>query len=110
MLDFKKMMEQAQQMQFKMQELQEKFKDIEVEGQAGGGLVKVTLSCTGVVKSIKIDDSLIKPDDREMLEDLVAAAVNQANEAREARVQEETQNLMGSAGLNPEAFGSGLPF
>ncbi len=110
MLDFKKMMEQAQQMQFKMQELQEKFKDIEVEGQAGGGLVKVTLSCTGVVKSIKIDDSLIKPDDREMLEDLVAAAVNQANEAREARVQEETQNLMGSAGLNPEAFGGGLPF
>ena len=57
-MDMKKMMEQAQQMQFKLQELQERFKEMFVEGQAGGGLVKIEMSCAGVVKSINIDPSL----------------------------------------------------
>jgi len=110
MFDMKKMMEQAQQVQFKLQELQEKFKEIFVEGEAGGGMVKVTMSCAGVVKSIAIDETLMT--DKETLEDLVTAAVNKANDAKEARVQKESQSMMAQSGLNPDALGGGggMPF
>ncbi len=109
MFDMKKMMEQAQQVQFKLQELQEKFKDVYVEGESGGGMVTVTMSCAGVVKSIVIDESLM--DDKETLEDLVTAAVNKANEAKETRVQAESQKMMSEAGMDPNAMGGGgMPF
>ncbi len=106
MFDMQKMMKQAQEMQMKMEELQEKFKDIEVEGQSGGGMVKITTNCAGSVRSVDIDESLLTADNKEMLEDLIAAAVNQANDARDARVQQESQSMMAQAG----GMGAGLPF
>lgn len=105
MFNVQKMMQQAQQVQFKMQELQEKMKDIDVTGEAGGGLVKVLMSCDGRVKSIDIDPAA--GEDKETMEDLVVAAVNNATENKEAKVQEETKALMGEMGL-PED--SKLPF
>jgi DNA-binding YbaB/EbfC family protein len=97
-MDIKKMMEQAQQMQFKLREMQEKFKEIFVQGQAGGGLVKVEISCAGVARSIDIDPSLLSADEKETLEDLIVAAMNSANDAREARVQDESKSMMGGMG------------
>ena len=108
MFDMQKMMEQAQAMQMRMQELQEKFKDIEVEGESGGGLVKITISCTGAVRSVDIDPSLLNADNKEMLEDLIAAAVNQANDARENKVQEESKRLMAESGMNQGTFGGAM--
>ena len=106
MMNFKDMMQQAQQMQFKLQEMQEKLKDVDVEAEAGGGLVKITMSCAGVVKAIHIDPSLMG-DDKETLEDLMVAAMNNANEAKDAKIQEETQGMMEGLGLPP---GAQLPF
>ncbi len=102
-------MKQAQEMQFKLQEVQEKLKDIEVEAEAGGGLVKVKLSCSGKVTGVQIDDSLMASD-KETLEDLVIAAMNNANEVKEDRIKTETQGMMEGMGL-PEgmAGGGGLP-
>lgn len=106
MMNFKNMMQQAQQMQFKMQELQEKLKDIDVEGEAGGGMVRAVISCAGIVKGVTIDPSVISADDKETLEDLVVAALNNANEAKDARIKQETEDMMGDMGL-PE--GAKLP-
>ncbi len=92
-------MKQAQQMQENMQKMQAQLAEVEVEGQAGAGLVKVVMTCRHDIKRISIDDSLIG-DDKEMLEDLVAAAVNDAVR----RVEAETQEKMGGF-----ATGMGLP-
>ncbi len=105
MMNIQKMMQQAQQVQFKMQELQEKMKDIDVTGESGGGLVKVLMSCDGRLKSI--DVSAEAGEDKETMEDLIVAAVNNATEAKEAKVQEETKALMGGMGLPENAK---LPF
>jgi hypothetical protein len=110
MIDFKKMMAQAQQVQSKLAQMQEKFKDLLVEGESGGGMVKVTMSCSGVVKAIDIDPSLISIEDKETLEDLVIAAVNNAGEAKDRRVQEEGQKLMQESGIDPNMAGGALPF
>ncbi len=104
MMNIQKMMKQAQDMQFKMQELQEKLADIEVSGESGGGLVKVVMSCKGEVKSIAIDPSLM--EDKEVLEDLVVAAMNNVNAAKDDKIKDETQAMMGGMGL-PE--GMNLP-
>lgn len=106
MFDMKKMMEQAQQVQFKLQELQEKFKEIFVTGQSGGGMITVTMSCAGKIKSIEIDETLM--GDKETLEDLLIAAVNNANDLKEDRVQQESQAMMKQSGLSPEAFGGAI--
>lgn len=103
--NFKDMMQQAQQMQFKLAELQEKFKDIYVEGEAGAGMVKVTMSCAGKIQSIDIDPSVM--GDKETLEDLIVAALNNANAAKEERVKSETEEMMGGFNLPP---GMNLPF
>ncbi len=105
-MDFQKMMKQAQEMQFKLQEVQEKLKDIEVESEAGGGLVKVKMSCSGKVLNIEIDESLMNSD-KETLEDLLTAAINNANDTKEERIKSETGAMMKELGL-PE--GEGLPF
>lgn len=107
MFNIQKMMQQAQQMQVKMQELQEKFGDVEVEGNAGGGLVKVNMTCRGEIVGLDIDQSLITAGDKETLEDLVIAAINHANEAKDERVKGETQAMMQSMGL---PAGAQLPF
>jgi len=107
MINFKDMMQQAQQMQFKLQEMQEKMKDIDVEGESGGGMVKVTMSCAGIVRGVDIDPSVIVPDDKETLEDLIVAALNNANEAKEAKIKEETTEMVEGMGL---PAGTQLPF
>ncbi len=98
MINIQKMMQQAQQVQFKLQEMQEKFKDIYVDGSAGNGAVKVTMSCAGVLNGLNIDQSVISQG-KEMLEDLVIAAVNNANDAKDARIKEETAKMMEQLGL-----------
>jgi len=100
------LMKQAQQMQEDMSKLQEQFASIEVEGQSGAGMVKVTMTCRHDVKRVNIDSSLLA-DDKEMLEDLVAAAVNDAARKVEAAVQEKMAALTGGLGLPP---GMKLPF
>tara|TARA_R100001143_G_C3310869_1_gene110074 strand:+ start:456 stop:782 length:327 start_codon:yes stop_codon:yes gene_type:complete len=99
MMNFQKMMQQAQQMQFKMQEMQEKLGDIEVEGQSGGGLVKVQMSCKGEVLGMNIDAGIISTDDKETMEDLIVAALNNANAAKDERVKSETEVMMKDLGL-----------
>ncbi|TXI03060.1 MAG: YbaB/EbfC family nucleoid-associated protein, partial [Pseudomonas monteilii] len=82
------LMKQAQQMQENMKKAQEQLATIEVEGQSGAGLVKVTMTCKHDVRRVSIDPSLLA-DDKEMLEDLVAAAVNDAVRRVEATVAEK---------------------
>ena len=99
MMNFQKMMQQAQDMQFKLQEMQEKLSDINVEGESGGGMVKVIMNCKGDLRGLAIDPSVISAGDKETLEDLVIAAVNNANEAKDDRIKSETQKMMESMGL-----------
>ena len=99
MMNFQKMMQQAQQMQFKMQEMQEKLGDIEVEGEAGGGLVKARMTCKGELLGLDIDPGIISPDDKETMEDLIVAAINNANGAKDERVKSETEAMMKELGL-----------
>ena len=100
------LMKQAQQMQDNMRKMQEQLASVEVEGQAGAGMVKVVMTCKHDVKRISIDASLVG-DDKEMLEDLVAAAVNDAVRRVEATVQEKMGGLAAGMGLPP---GMKLPF
>ena len=99
------LMKQAQKMQADMQKAQEEMANIEVTGQAGGGLVSVTMTCRHDVKRVTIDDSVM--DDKEMLEDLVAAAVNDAVRQVEKTVEEKMSGLTSGMGL-PGGFK--LPF
>jgi len=100
------LMKQAQQMQESMKRLQDQLATVEVEGQAGAGMVKVVMTCRHDVKRVIIDPSLMK-DDREMLEDLVAAAVNDAVRRVEATVQEKMAGITAGLPLPP---GMKLPF
>ena len=90
-----------------MAEAQDKLNEIEVEGSSGGGLVKVTATAKGNFKRISIDDSLIKNDEKEMLEDLIIAAINDAKQKGENAAQEEMKSLTGGLPLPP---GMKLPF
>jgi DNA-binding YbaB/EbfC family protein len=101
------LMKQAQQMQTKMADMQAKMGEIEVDGAAGGGMVKVTVTGKGEARRIKIDPSLIVPDDVEMLEDLIVAAFNDARSKSEAMMQSEMSKLTAGLPLPP---GMKLPF
>ncbi|MBN9462653.1 MAG: YbaB/EbfC family nucleoid-associated protein [Burkholderiales bacterium] len=100
------LMKQAQQMQDNMKKMQEQLAHVEVEGQAGAGLVKVTVTCRNDVKRVVIDPSLLA-DDKDMLEDLVVAAVNDALRRAEQTAAEKMGSL--TAGL-PMPPGFKLPF
>ena len=100
------LMKQAQQMQDNMRRMQEQLAGIEVEGQAGAGLVKVVMTCKHDVKRVSIDPGLLA-DDKDMLEDLVAAAVNDAVRRVEATVQEKMAGVTAGLPLPP---GMKLPF
>ncbi|MBY0484419.1 MAG: YbaB/EbfC family nucleoid-associated protein [Nitrosomonas sp.] len=100
------MMKQAQMVQENMRQMQENLATIEVEGQSGAGMVKVVMTCRHDVKRISIDDSLVG-DDKEMLEDLVAAAFNDAVRRVESTTQEKMAELSSGLGLPP---GIKLPF
>ena len=110
MFNFQKMMKQAQDMQFKLQEVQEKLKDIEVTGEAGGGLIKITTSCAGKVTKVDIDAGLLTGD-KETLEDLIVAAMNNVNTIKDDKIKEETKKMMESLGLPGDMAGGlgGLP-
>ena len=101
MTDFMGLMKQATQLQSKIQELQAELDTIEVEGLAGGGMVTVRLTAKGELKGIRIDDSLLKPGDKEMLEDLLIAAHADARRKAEAVMQEKMQSLTGGLPLPP---------
>ena len=107
MVNFGNMMKQAQQLQKKMAEAQDKLNDIEVEGTSGGGLVKVISTAKGTFKRISIDESLLKNEEKEILEDLVIAAINDAKQKGEIAAQEEMKSLTGGLSLPP---GMKLPF
>jgi hypothetical protein len=100
------LMKQAQQVQENMRKMQEELAQIEVEGQSGAGLVKVAMTCKHDVKRVTIDPSLVG-DDKDMLEDLVAAAVNDAVRKVETTVQEKMSSVTAGMPLPP---GMKLPF
>jgi DNA-binding YbaB/EbfC family protein len=101
MADFMGMMKQAAQLQSKMQELQAELDQIEVEGTAGGGMVTVKLTAKGDMKGAKIDASLMKPGESEILEDLLVAAHADARRKAEAVMQDKMKSLTGGLPLPP---------
>lgn len=107
MRDFLGMMKQAKELQEKMQSLQAEIAMLEATGASGGGLVKVTVDGKGGLKSVKIDPSLAKPEEVEILEDLVVAAVNDARGKAEGLAAEKMKALTAGLGLPP---GLNLPF
>ena len=101
------LMKQAQEMQARMQELQEQLAQAEVTGTSGAGMVQMTLNGKGEARAVRIDKSLIDPNEAEVLEDLILAAFNDARAKVEARAAEEMQKLTGGLQLPP---GFKLPF
>ena len=101
MADFLGLMKQAAELKSKMEAMQAELERVEVDGTAGGGLVMVRLSGKGKMKSVKIDDSLIKPQEKEIVEDLIVAAHADARRKAEALVQEKMQTVAGGLPLPP---------
>jgi DNA-binding YbaB/EbfC family protein len=107
MKDISQIMRQAQQMQAKINEAQKKLEAMEVEGSSGGGMVKLRISGKNALLSINIDPSLMVADDREILEDLIKAAHDDARRKLEDTQNEEMKGLSGGLGILP---GFKMPF
>ena len=107
MADFMGMMKQAQAMQAKMQELQAEMDRTEIEGQSGGGVVRVTLTAHGAMRGLVIDASLMKADEKEILEDLIVSAHEDARRKAERLREERMKSLTAGLPLPP---GLKLPF
>lgn len=107
MKDLGDIMKQAQGLQAKMQDIQEKIAAMEVEGASGGGMVRIVLNGKGYAKAVAIEPALMKEDEREVLEDLIAAAINDAKAKLETRSAEEMKALTAGLPLPP---GMKLPF
>jgi DNA-binding YbaB/EbfC family protein len=107
MKDLMGMMRQAKELQERMQRLQDEVAALTIEGAAGGGLVRVAMSGKSEMKSVKIDPSLLKPDEAEILEDLIVAATNEARAKAEAKLAEKMREITGGLPLPP---GLKLPF
>lgn len=101
MKDLMGMMKQAQQLQAKMQQMQQELADMEIEGRSGAGLVTVRLNGKGEVRAIKIDPSLMKPDEVEIVEDLIVAAAADAKSKADDLMQEKMKELTGGLPLPP---------
>ena len=101
MKDLMGMMKQVGQMQARMKEMQTDLENFEVDGQSGGGLVKITLNGKGDVKRVKIDASLMKPDEIEILEDLILAAAQDAKTKVETNMQAKMADVTGGLPLPP---------
>jgi nucleoid-associated protein EbfC len=101
MPDFMGLMKQAAEFKSKMEAMQAELDQIAVEGAAGGGLVAVTLSGKGDLRNIRVDDSLLKPDQKEILEDLIVAAHADAKRKLEAMLADKMQSLTGGLPLPP---------
>lgn len=100
-MDIMKMMKQASQLQSKMQQMQQDLAVLEVEGQSGGGMVTVRINGKFDTRGIKIDPSLLKPEDAEMLEDLIIAALSDAKAKAEGEIQAKMQEVTGGLPLPP---------
>ena len=101
MADFMGMMKQAAELKSKMEAMQAELESTVVEGTAGGGMVTVMLTAKGELKGVKLDDSLIKPAEKEILEDLLVAAHADARRKAEALVQDKMKTLTGGLPLPP---------
>jgi nucleoid-associated protein EbfC len=101
------LMKKAQEMQSRMQELQAEMEQTLVEGQSGGGLVKVTITAKGQMKSVSLDPSLLKPEDGEIVEDLVVTAHEDARKKAERVMEEKMKSVTAGLPLPP---GMKLPF
>ncbi|HNQ91678.1 MAG TPA: YbaB/EbfC family nucleoid-associated protein [Alphaproteobacteria bacterium] len=110
MFNMQQMMQKAQAVQKKMAALQEELNEMEVDGQSGAGLVRVTMTCKGNMKALTIDPSLIDPAEKEVLEDLIKAACNDARNKADQKLADETQKAMADMGLPPGLLGGGMPF
>ena len=104
-MDFLGMMKQATQLQSKMQAVQAELDAITVEGTAGGGMVTVTLSAKGDLKGVKLDESLIRPDEKEIIEDLIVAAHADARRKAEGVMAEKMKAVTGGLSLPPGLLG-----
>ncbi len=101
MKDLMGVMKQVGEMQARMQQMQEELSALEIEGEAGAGLVKVTLTGKGDMKKVQIDSSLMKPDETEILEDLIVAATHDAKAKVETQLQAKMQDMTGGLPLPP---------
>ncbi|MDQ2083804.1 YbaB/EbfC family nucleoid-associated protein [Xanthobacteraceae bacterium Astr-EGSB] len=101
MADFLGLMKQAAELKSKMEALQAELDQIEVEGSSGAGLVTIRVTAKGAMKAVRIDPSLVKPDETEVLEDLIVAAHDDARRKAEAVLQEKMQGLTGGLPLPP---------
>lgn len=101
------MMQKAQKFKQKMQEMQERVREMDISGAAGGGLVTCIVSGSHELKTLKVDPSLIKPEEADVMEDLIIAAVNDARAQAEKVMSDETRKLMADMGLPPNMD---LPF
>ena len=101
MADFLGLMKQAAELKSKMEAMQAELEQIEVEGSGGGGLVTVKLSGKGEMKGVKIDDTLFKPSEKEIVEDLIVAAHADARRKAEALLQEKMKAMTGGLPLPP---------
>ena len=101
-MDMSNLLKQAQKMQEEMAKTQESLANITVEATSGGGMVKVKANCKLEILSVNIEKEVVDPEDKEMLEDLVAAAVNQAMQSAQQKAQEEMQKVTGGmlGGMN----------
>ncbi|SVA73254.1 uncharacterized protein METZ01_LOCUS126108 [marine metagenome] len=107
MNDFNNMLKQAQELQNKMADAQKKVEQLEAEGSSGGGLIKIIVDGKNLVKSVHIDNSLINNDEKEILEDLIVAAFNDAKEKIQKKISDEMSSITGGIKLPP---GVKLPF
>lgn len=107
MRDMLGLMKQAQAMQAKMQEMQAELERLEVEGHAGGGMVRVTLTAKGQMKGLAIDDQLLKADEKVILEDLIVVAHEDARKKAERLLEEKMKGMAAGLSLPP---GMKLPF
>ncbi|MGA6969105.1 MAG: YbaB/EbfC family nucleoid-associated protein [Xanthobacteraceae bacterium] len=101
MTDFLGLMKQAAELKSKMEAMQAELEHIEVEGVSGGGLVRVRLSAKGEMKGLSIEDSLIKPAEKEIIEDLIVAAHADARRKAETLLQDKMKNIAGGLPLPP---------
>jgi len=107
MPDFDEIMKMAAEAQAELQKAQDKLETIEVEGQAGGGAVKIRATAKGRILGVEIDEGLLQPTEKTMLEDLIAAAINDARARADAVANEEMQKMTSGLALPP---GMNLPF
>ncbi len=107
MPDFDEIMKMAQNAQAELQKAQDNLDRLEVEGSAGGGMVKIRATAKGRILSVELDESLLNPSEKTMVEDLVAAAINDARSKADGAAAEEMQKMQGGLSLPP---GFKLPF